>query len=95
VAAAATVIAHTIPWRHTVTAPHGTGPDAQRFGYPPVTLMVFRCASRTRTEHSTAPQVYPSQNGVLVSTIIFDHLLPYLGADQASYWASVLMVQPL
>ena len=38
-------IAHTIPWRHTVTAPHGTGPDAQRFGYPPVTLMVFRCAA--------------------------------------------------
>jgi hypothetical protein len=37
----------------------------------------------------------PPQNGVLVSTIIFDHLLPYLGADQASYWASVLMVKPL
>jgi len=30
-----------------------------------------------------------------VSTIIFDHLLPYLGTDQASYWASVLMVKPL
>ena len=32
---------------------------------------------------------------ILVSTILFDQLLPYLGSDQASYWASVLMVKPL
>lgn len=30
-----------------------------------------------------------------MSTIIFDQLLPYLGADAASYWAQVLMVNPV
>lgn len=30
-----------------------------------------------------------------MSTIIFDQLLPYLGADGATYWAQVLMVNPV
>lgn len=29
-----------------------------------------------------------------MSMILFDHLLPLLGADQASYWAHLLAVRP-
>jgi hypothetical protein len=30
-----------------------------------------------------------------MSTLIFDQLLPYLGADQATYWAQMLVIGPL
>jgi hypothetical protein len=30
-----------------------------------------------------------------MSTLIYDYLLPYVGADQASYWAQILVVEPL
>jgi hypothetical protein len=30
-----------------------------------------------------------------MSTILFDQLLPVLGAEQATYWAQVLMVNPI
>ncbi|SUD47505.1 Uncharacterised protein [Nocardia otitidiscaviarum] len=29
-----------------------------------------------------------------MSMILFDHLLPLLGPEQASYWAQLLVVQP-
>jgi hypothetical protein len=30
-----------------------------------------------------------------MSTLIFDQLLPYLGANQAAYWAQIFVVEPL
>ena len=30
----------------------------------------------------------------LMSTILFDYLMPLLGPEQASYWAQVFMVNP-
>ncbi len=30
-----------------------------------------------------------------MSTLIFDQLLPYLGVDQATYWAQMLVIGPL
>ncbi len=29
-----------------------------------------------------------------MSTILFDQLLPYLGADAATYWAQLLVIEP-
>ncbi|KXF51397.1 hypothetical protein AXA44_13900 [Rhodococcus sp. SC4] len=36
-----------------------------------------------------------TENGASMSTIIFDQLLPYLGAEGATYWAQLLMVDPV
>ncbi len=30
-----------------------------------------------------------------MSSFLYDFLLPVLGADQAAYWASVLLIGPL
>jgi len=30
-----------------------------------------------------------------MSTILFDQLLPLLGAEQAAYWAQVLVIDPI
>ncbi|SDH54767.1 hypothetical protein SAMN05444695_102251 [Rhodococcus triatomae] len=30
-----------------------------------------------------------------MSTIIFDQLLPYLGPEAATYWAQLLVIQPV
>lgn len=30
-----------------------------------------------------------------MSTILFDQLLPILGAEQAAYWAQALVVEPI
>lgn len=30
-----------------------------------------------------------------MSYILFDHLLPYLGVEAATYWATLLVVSPI
>lgn len=40
-------------------------------------------------------EIHPTKAGLRMSTILFDQLLPYLGPEQAAYWAEVLMVSPL
>jgi hypothetical protein len=30
-----------------------------------------------------------------VSTIIYDNLLPYLGAEAAQYWANLFVITPI
>jgi len=30
-----------------------------------------------------------------MSSIIFDYLMPLVGPDQASYWAQVLLIEPV
>ena len=46
-----------------------------------------------RRVRSPEPETRAEENRM--SYLIFDNLLPYLGADAATYWAQLLVVGPL